>query len=267
MNPTPIWQKMATTAIPDEDALLVEVVDNAEDFTDAFRCVSEAFGRQVHDAIWEAFNPGWETAEGQAAGAARMVRRWRSTTTDSKGNPNAVYLKATLPGPGPPGQAGRSRRRITVGFAVWVQISAVEGYGDTDLGALDDPVPAALYPGNETEQRFLRQMFRSLFQARVAFVRGKAAADPPAVMALDLCVTHPAFQRRGVASKLVQWGLDEARRRGILYATTEASSMGRHVYARLGFRPQGSDVVYELDEEFSGREKPPNLFMVYSRGA
>ncbi|KAI0460145.1 acyl-CoA N-acyltransferase [Xylaria acuta] len=247
----------------DKDAVLVEVIDNAEDFTEGYRCISEAFGRQTHDGIWTAFNPGWETPEGQAAGADRMVQRWRSVTTDNKGNPNTVFLKATLPDPEQPQPGPGGRRRVIVGFAVWVQASAVEGYGNM---ASDDAEMdlEALYPGNETEQRFLRQMLRSLTKRRVEFVRGKAAADPPCIMALDLCVTHPAFQRRGVASKLVRWGLDEARRRGIPDATTEASSMGRHAYGKLGFRPQGSDIVYEVDDEFSGRDKPPNIFMVYS---
>ncbi|KAI0429827.1 acyl-CoA N-acyltransferase [Xylaria sp. FL1042] len=257
---------MASPATPETDALLVEIVNNEEDFTDAFHCLSQAFGVQARDAIWQAFNPAWDTPSGAAAGAARLANRWKATTRDNKGNPNAVFLKATLPDP----EDGHdpSARRLTVGFAVWIQISAVEGHGDTSLGAaFDDAAAKTLYPDNETEQRFLLQMFRSLFKSRVAFVKSQAAAAQPAVMTLDLCATHPAFQRRGVASRLVQWGLDEARRRGITYATTEASSMGRHAYARLGFRPQGPDIVYEVDEEFLGREKPPNLFMVYSRGS
>ncbi|KAI0486114.1 acyl-CoA N-acyltransferase [Xylaria cf. heliscus] len=248
-------------AAPDKEAaVLVEVIDNEEDFTEVYRCISEAFGRQINDGIWTAFNPGWDTPEGQAAGAVRLVQRWRSVATDNKGNPSTVFLKATLPDDG-----GGSRRAI-VGFAIWVQATAVEGHGyivsdDTKMDF------EALYPGNEREQRFLRQMLHSLIKRRVEFVKGKAAAaaDPPAVMALDLCATHPAFQRRGAATKLVQWGLDEARRRGIPDATTEASSMGRHAYAKLGFEYQGSDIVYEVDDEFSDRDKPSNVFMLYSR--
>ncbi|KAI1163704.1 acyl-CoA N-acyltransferase [Nemania serpens] len=252
---------MANPTTSDKDALLVEVVNDAEDFTEGFHCISEAFGRQARDAIWQAFNPGWETPEGQAAGADRMVQRWKSTTTDNKGNPNAVFLKATLPDPKDPG------RRVVVGFAIWVQASAVEGHGDVSAGDVSSTLDLeGLHPGDESEQRFLRQMLRSLLKRRLAYVASKAAADPPAIMALDLCATHPAFQRRGVASQLVRWGLDEARRRGIPDATTEASSMGRGVYARLGFRPKGPDIVYEVDDEFSHRDKPPNVFMLYSRG-
>ncbi|KAI0817366.1 acyl-CoA N-acyltransferase [Xylaria sp. FL0064] len=257
---------MAASTNVGNDDLLVEVINNEEDFTDAYYCISQAFGAQVHDAIWTAFNPGWDTPSGAAAGAARLARRWKTTTYDEQGNPNAVFLKATLPDPDSAhGSSGSSTGRVIAGFAIWVQISAVEGRGDTSLGAaLDDAATKALYPDNETERRFLQQMFRSLFKSRVAFVKSQASAEQPAVMTLDLCATHPGFQRRGVASALVRWGLEEARRRGIVYATTEASSMGRHVYARLGFRPQGSDIVYEVDEEFRSREKPPNLFMVNS---
>ncbi|KAI0401259.1 acyl-CoA N-acyltransferase [Xylaria palmicola] len=251
-------------AARDKETPLVEVITDAGDFAEAFRCASEAFGRQANDAIWAAFNPGWDTPEGQAAGAARWAQRWRAATSggDGDGDPHTVFLKATLPdtaAPAPP-------PRLIVGLAIWVQASAVAGrgvVGSDDLrGTMDLD---ALHPGDEAEQRFLRQMFRSLISQRMAFVRARAAADPPAVMALDLCATHPAFQRRGVATALVQWGLDEARRRGIPEAVMEASSMGRHVYKHLGFQPQGPDMVYEVDDEFAGRDKPPNVFMVYSR--
>ncbi|KAI1131309.1 acyl-CoA N-acyltransferase [Nemania abortiva] len=253
---------MATTAVPDTDALLVEVITDAGDFPEAFHCISEAFGTQTHDAIWCAFNPGWDTPEGQAVGAGNLLKRWESTTADINGNPKTVFLKATLPSP------NQASRRIIVGVAIWEQTSAVEGYGNLIPATLRETGMdlEARYPGNETEQRFLEQMWRELLKKRRAFVAAKAAAkaDPPAVMALDLCATHPAFQRRGAASKMVQWGLDEARRRGIPDCTTEASSMGRHAYARLGFQPQGGDIVYELDDEFADRDRPPNLFMLYS---
>lgn len=73
----------------------------------------------------------------------------------------------------------------------------------------------------------------------------------------------PEFQRRGIAGKLVAWGLEEAERRGGLECTTEASPMGRVVYGRLGFGAEGSgeDLVYVVDDEFKDRDKPEILFM------
>lgn len=242
--------------------LNIEVINKAEDFKRAFESAAKCFGDQINDAVWTAMNPGWDTADGKAAGAARLVDRWKSTTTNKNGNPNTVFLKATLPDPQHPD------RRVLVGFAIWAQLSVVEGYGDkpsTDLSKSLDL--EALYPGNEPEQRFLSQAFGSLLKQRVETVYSEESASPPATFVLDLCVVDPAFQRRGIALKLGQWGVDEAKRRGGLEATTEASAMGRHVYAKLGFKPV-ADVEYKIDEDvIRGRTLPPNLFMRTGGGA
>lgn len=200
-------------------------------------------------------NPGWDTPKGQIAGTARLIERWESTTTNDDGNPNTVFLKATVPDP------EHLNQHITVGAAIWTQLSMVKGRGDTpstDLGASMDL--QALLPGEDRQQRFLRQIYASLVRHRVAYVQEIETADSPSVFVLDLCVVHPAWQRRGIAVQLVRWGLDEAKRRGGLEATTEASAMGRHVYGKMGF--QGVvEIEYEVDEEFKGRDLPPNLFM------
>lgn len=242
--------------------LEIEVINQAEDFTSAFESAAKCFGDQIHDAVWTVMNPGWDTAEGKAAGAARLVDRWKSTTTNKDGNPNAVFLKATLPDP------QHRDRRVLVGFAIWAQLSVVEGYGDLPSTDLSKSVDLeALHPGNAAEQRFLSQANASLLKQRVDTVYSKAGADPPATFVLDLCVVDPAFQRRGIALKLVQWGVEEAKRRGGLEATTEASAMGRHVYAKLGFKPV-ADVEYNIDEDvIKGRTMPPNLFMRTGGGA
>ncbi|CAJ2512219.1 Uu.00g052340.m01.CDS01 [Anthostomella pinea] len=247
---------MATNTASEKEAPLVEVIDQEEDFLGAFKCACAAFGHQTNDAIWTCLNPGWDTPEGQARGAAGMVKRWRSVTTDKNGNPNTVFLKATLP--------DQDGCRVIVGQAIWVQASMVDGHGEPPSDDIRSSMdPAALYPGDEAEQRYCGQLWRSLFRRRVEVVREKAAsaANPPSVMVLDLCATDPAFQRRGVASALVRWGLDEVRRRRIPEATTEASSMGRLVYERLGFRPEGPEIAYEVDGEFASRERPSNVFM------
>lgn len=242
--------------------LEIEVIDRAEDLTSGFECALKCFGDQINDAIWTALNPGWDTAEGKAAGAARVVDRWRSTTKNKDGNPNTVFLKATLPDPQQPD------RRVLAGFAIWAQLSMVEGYGDKPSTDISKSVDLeALYPGNAAEQRFLSQAWSSMLKQRVETVQSKQGASPPATFILDLCVVDPAFQRRGIALKLVQWGLEEAKRRGGLEATTEASAMGRHVYAKLGFKPV-ADVEYVVDEEvIKGRTLPPNLFMRTGGGA
>lgn len=231
----------------------VETISNADDFTQVFYCISEAFGHQAKDALWLAVTPpGWDTPEGQKIGAADLVKRWQNVKTNKDGKPNTVFLKATLPDP-----ADASSTRI-VGMAIWQQASFVDGYGDIPTDDMGD----SLQRLDPTEARFGAQMFSSLWRRRIAYAREKASADPPAIFVLDMCCVHPDFQRRGIAQKLVQWGLDEAKKRGDLECTTEASSMGRGAYKKLGFQSEGpEDIEFVVDDEFAGRETPPNIFL------
>lgn len=242
-----------TTSNQPGSEVRVEPVSNPEDFAQINYCLSESFGRQARDAIWLVLNPRWETPQGQEEGATSLRKRWESTTKDKEGRPNTVFLKATLPDP-----EDETKQRI-VGMAVWVQASFVDGYGDPPSEDLGD----ALNSLDPNDARFANQVFRSLWRRRLEVTREKANSDPPAIFVLDLCGVDPNFQRRGVAGKLVQWGLDEAKRRGNLECTTEASSMGRGAYMKLGFKPEGSgaDVIYNVDEEFEGRDVPPNVFL------
>ena len=51
---------------------------------------------------------------------------------------------------------------------------------------------------------------------------------------LDLCFTVPKYERKGVASALVNWGLERTDKEGWV-TFTEASPRGGPVYERLGF--------------------------------
>lgn len=236
--------------------LRIELIEQADDIIEAFDCVCEAFGRQVEDGIWIAMNPGWNTQGGKSRGAARMVDRWRCTTTDSNGNPNTMFLKATLPDPQ---EAGR---RNIVGFAIWTQASNLEGYGDPQIELLENsPDLKGIYPENQSERRYLSQVMSALHSRRREVVAELQASFPPSLFALDLCAVDPTHQGKGIAKQLVQWGLAEASRRGNLESVTEASSMGRHVYEKMGFRPEGVDMEYLVDDEFASRKRPANIFM------
>ncbi|KAF4867736.1 hypothetical protein CGCSCA1_v013093 [Colletotrichum siamense] len=234
---------------------LIEVITQAEDFHQAADAAINAFCHQARDGVYMGMNPGWDTPEGVAASAERMAARWRSVTANKQGQPNTVFLKATVPDPERPGQ-----RRIA-GMAIWLQASAVEGYGEPSPADLKKSLGVdALYPDNETEQRYLAQCIGSLHRRRTEVIKQKATANPPAVFALDLCAVDPKFQGRGAAKKLVLWGLDEAKRRGGLEAILEGSSMGRHVYSKLGFKQEGPEIEYHVDD-FPERSRPSNIFM------
>ncbi|KAG9569627.1 hypothetical protein KCU71_g1958, partial [Aureobasidium melanogenum] len=235
--------------------IVIETIDNEQDFATAFAIISKCFGHQTNDAFWQAMNPGWDTDDGAAAGTKRMVKRWQTVTLNRSGEPNTVHLKATVPDPKDP------EKRVMAGIAIWAQLSMVDGMGEkpsTDVSTavnLDE-----LYPGNETEQRFLRQGFASFVSQRVRTLEQKATTSSPATFSLDLCVVDPDFQRKGIANKLVGWGLEEAKKRGGLESTTEGSAMGRFVYQKLGFKPV-EEVDYIVDSEFKDRKLPSNLFM------
>jgi GNAT superfamily N-acetyltransferase len=233
--------------------VLIEPVDSPDDLPQVNHCVSEAFGRQARDAVWLAVNPHWDTHQGQQQGVVRLLQRWQSIKQNKDGRPNTIFLKATLPDP------ENETKRIIVGMAIWQQASFVDGYGDPPSDDMEDAVKSL----SPTEARFARQMFRSLWKRRIEVTKEKVDSEPPAIFVLDMCAVDPNYQRRGIAGKLVQWGLDEARVRGGLECTTEASSMGRGPYIKLGFQPEGdgADLIYEVDEDFMDRDKPPNLFL------
>jgi GNAT superfamily N-acetyltransferase len=236
------------------DDVIISPFETEQDVRQANHCMSEAFGRQAKDAVWMLMNPGWDTEEGQAKHAQEMTKLWRSITTNKDGKPNALYLKATLPDP------DRQGERKVVGVAIWKQLSFVEGYGDP----FSSDMTEALAEFDEKSQRFAAQMFRSLWKRRIAYMREiqETSRNPPAIFVLDICAVHPNYQRRGIAAKLVEAGLAEAKKRGDLECTTEGSAMGRAVYKRLGFKDEGTgDIPYEVDEEFQTWDKPPNVFL------
>ncbi|EFQ33779.1 acetyltransferase [Colletotrichum graminicola] len=234
----------------------IEVISQPEDFTQVAEVVSNAFGHQVHDGVFISMNPGWDTPEGQAKQASSMAKRHGSVTKNNKGEPNTIFLKATLPSPDQSGQ------RVTVGMAIWVQLSAVDGHGDPlpkDL--IKELNLEAVFPGNEAEQRYAAACMASLHKRREEVIREKTTSDKPAAYVLEMCAVDPKFQGKGIAKKLVQWGLEEAKRRGELEVLLEASTMGRHVYSKLGFKQDGPEIEYEVDEQFAHRDRPSNIFM------
>ncbi|KAH9867132.1 hypothetical protein IAQ61_007724 [Plenodomus lingam] len=236
--------------------VVISPVETEQDVIDTNHCISEAFGTQTKDAIWMLLNPGWDTTEGRLKNAQSLIKQWKSTTTNKDGQPNAVYLKATVPDPEKPGA-----RRVA-GMAIWKQLSYVEGYGDAFTGDMTEATRTL----DEKNKRFAIQMFKSLWRRRIEYLKEiaspEAGRNPPAVFTLDLCAVDPAFQRRGIAAKLVEWGLAEAKKRGDLECTTEGSAMGRGVYRKLGFKDEGhGDVVWEVDDEFKDWEKPSNVFL------
>ena len=232
----------------------IEPVTQADDIARCFEIATATFGTQTGDNIWMAWNPGWNTPEGKAAGISRMRRHWATATVDRAGNLNTIYLKATVLDP--------DQGEVIAGWAVWLQASIVPGYGDapdTDLVKAMDL--ETLYPGDASTHRYICQLTKSLLRQRNECIKEAASRSPPAIMIADICGVDPAFQGRSIGSKLLQWGLDEAVRRGGLESVLEASVAGRPVWRRLGFKQDGPEIEYHLDDEFRDRQLPSNVFM------
>ncbi|KAJ6035985.1 hypothetical protein N7540_000264 [Penicillium herquei] len=233
----------------------VEPVKIPADFDRFFEICALAFGHQVQDGVWCAMNPGWDTPQGCMEASARLAARMSSITQDRNGNPNTIFLKAVL-------KHDSEVEDQMVGVAIWNQASMVSGYGETPAADIGSSVDLeSLYPGNPREQRYLQQVNYSLRRRRLEVIEEIATSSSPAVMVLELCVVDPSFQRLGIASQLVKWGLREAEGRGSLEAVLEGSAMGRHVYKKLGFYQDGEEFQYKVDEEFRDRDQPSNVFM------
>ena len=84
-----------------------------------------------------------------------------------------------------------------------------------------------LIPAGKEERAFAQKVMDALLSRRV---RDMGTAHG----LLDICYTVSKYERKGVASALVSWGLKILDEKGWI-AFTEASSRGEPVYARLGF--------------------------------
>jgi GNAT superfamily N-acetyltransferase len=76
----------------------------------------------------------------------------------------------------------------------------------------------------------------------------------------DLCITGvatvPEAQGRGLASLLIAGLIGEARGRGMLTSTLQASRAGAPVYAKLGFRDVGNSEMWEKRKEHGRLPRP-----------
>lgn len=73
----------------------------------------------------------------------------------------------------------------------------------------------------------------------------------PEFLYLGVLAVHPDHQRRGIGSKLLNWGLERARREGVRVGT-EASPAGKGLYEKFGFEVV-REVVWDEGRGEEGR--------------
>ena len=104
---------------------------------------------------------------------------------------------------------------------------------------------------------------QSLHPARLAHFLAEAKSDfasIPEMWKMQNLAVHPDFQRRGVASMLLDWGKRQAEREGCPIGL-ESSELARPLYLRNGFRRFG----YMHIRDFPIPEVP--IFLWEPRGA
>lgn len=234
------------------------LVESPADFEQVFAVEAAAFARQSQDGLWMTLHPGWDDPAVVPSFVRNRVLRWQNTTSDAQGRPNALFLKAVV---SEPVQGSTEKIDKIVGTATWVQNSADPGFGDRPLTIEGhQKIFNMAFPEDEDLARFLAQALGGMQAFRRQVAEEKSGSAQPNWFVLDVCAVHPDYQGRGIAGKLVQWGLDEAERRGGLECTTEASAMGRRVYERLGFAI-GPEIDYGVDDEFKDKPLPSNVIM------
>ena len=59
--------------------------------------------------------------------------------------------------------------------------------------------------------------------------------------------TAPDYRAQGIARRMVEWLIEEARRRGVTEISLDATASGRPLYRKLGFRDSAECMVLTLD--------------------
>jgi GNAT superfamily N-acetyltransferase len=224
--------------MPAKKDVRVQEVDSEDDMAGFYDVARSSFGLQTKDAFWLAMNSGYDTPEGFAANVEKQAKRWRST----HGKGFTYFVKAVVTDEDGVERIG--------GATIWTEYSTDR---NPPAEALDEVMDLeASFPGDETRQRYLRQLFRSFRRRRLEVIK-EAGKHGRSIMVLDVCCVRPEYQGMGLARRMVQWGLDLAATRGPdgkgLECFTEASDYGRPVYLKMGFETD-SELTYDLDPEF-----------------
>lgn len=59
--------------------------------------------------------------------------------------------------------------------------------------------------------------------------------------------TAPDYRAQGIARRMVEWLIEEAKCRGVTEISLDATVSGRHLYRKLGFRDSEECMVLVLE--------------------
>ncbi|KAL4739960.1 acyl-CoA N-acyltransferase [Aspergillus similis] len=125
---------------------------------------------------------------------------------------------------------------------------AVEARLSTDIPERRDDVARAIYTAVELGKREFLGVGTIENNENGIMLRKRVE--------LEALLVHPDYQRKGIAKRLLAWGIEEAERLGI-DTWLEATEQGRPVYEKSGFQP-----LREVKVVCEGVGESPVTFMI-----
>ncbi|KAL8952776.1 MAG: hypothetical protein Q9222_001323 [Ikaeria aurantiellina] len=144
-------------------------------------------------------------------------------------------------------------------FLKAVDSQTQEMLGQATWLVLDKPLePEQLeVDGYDTEDD--KEFSRLLHEQQMRYRIGASREANGHLLVLDSLAVRAEHRRKGVGSKLIQWGTKIADEMG-LDAVVEASMEGAPVYKKHGFESMGK-MTYDMPAKFEQRRTPDLLFM------
>lgn len=161
--------------------------------------------RRLHRAIW-----GADTIANRHAAASRLLEKWQSCPNDT------FHVLKCL---------DSSSSGTLMGICIWEEVPPAQSREEF------------LQEDAMTHCNWLSGHARKVARAYLVdglYERWNVMQGQPHLHLMNLC-THPRHRRKGVATRLVRWGLELAKKRNVP-AYCEESDMSHALYLRLGFR-------------------------------
>ena len=200
-----------------------------------FEICSLAFAR--NEPFFDVTYPNHWTEAGRLQGAERF-KRFKNT------DPVTTYLKAIDAATGE-----------IMGMAKW----NVYDNHLPDLNKVDEDNKN--YWETKEDQAFSEAMVQDFLKTR----NGAITRTGGNIVSLDILAIDPQYQRKGVGSALVEWGVEKADTMKV-EAVVESSVFGKGLYEKHGFEFV-KDVRLEVPERFGDRDMRGFAWLIRSKKA